>query len=119
MKFISKQEAKEIAEHHVSVWNTHDLEKIMSLYSESIVLASPLAEKITGTPSVNGKAAVRDYFGAGIKKYPDLHFSLMGIYVCVNTIVLHMTGANNNSLCEVLHFNSDGQIEKVMAHYEC
>ncbi|MCY4044220.1 MAG: nuclear transport factor 2 family protein [Cellvibrionales bacterium] len=116
---ISKKEAKDLANHHCSVWNTHIINSIMDLYDDNVELFSPLAERITGKFNIKGKDNVQQYFLTGINKYPDLQFKLINVFVCLDTIVLHMEGAGKARLAEVLFLNDERRIKKVMAHYEC
>ena len=91
----------------------------MDLYDDNVELFSPLAERITGEFTIKGKDNVQQYFLAGLTKYPELQFKLINVFVCVDTIVLHMEGAGKKRLAEVLFLNDDRRIKKVMAHYEC
>ena len=60
---LTKQKAKEFAEHWIRSWNDHDLKSIMSHYSEDVEYFSPFLTKLSGNPSgtLRGKPAVRQY----------------------------------------------------------
>ena len=51
---MTPTEAKAFAEKHCSVWNTHDLDRILDLYADDAELASPLAAQLTGGGVVEG-----------------------------------------------------------------
>ena len=116
---MTPTEAKAFAEKHCSVWNTHDLERILDLYAPDAELASPLAAQLTGGGVVKGRDALRDYFSAALKTYPDLRFGLVNTLLCVDSVVLYFTSVNDQLVAEVLFLNGDGKVSKVFAHYAC
>ena len=52
----------------LGAWNTHDVEKVMSLCTEDTVWTAP------SMPVYNGKEAARSYLDALMRSFPDLHF---------------------------------------------
>ena len=74
-------QATEFARQWVAAWNSHDLDAIMSHYDVDVVLTSPVAAKILDDPSgtVEGNAALRNYFKRGLEVYPNLHFELLDV----------------------------------------
>jgi len=114
---MTAEEALAFARKHVDTWNTHDLDAIMALYSQSIVLESPLAGAIAGGPTVRGQASVRDYFERGLKKYPELKFELVDTFLGHSSITLLFHGAGRKLVAEVLFLDSESKIERVFAHY--
>ncbi len=58
-------------------WNSHDLEKILSHYSEDLIFISPFVSKLLNeaTATLKGKTALRPYFAKALEKYPDLLIS--------------------------------------------
>src|SRR5215470_18334711 len=77
----TESEAKGFARQWVAAWNSHDLDAIMSHYDAAVVLISPVAAKILDDPSgtVEGNAALRNYFERGLELYPNLHFELLDV----------------------------------------
>src|SRR6516162_10064164 len=75
----TKSEAKGFVRQWVAAWNSHDLDAIMSHYDVDVVLISPVAAKILDDHSgtVEGNAALRNYFKRGLEIYPNLHFELL------------------------------------------
>ena len=78
---ITEAEIKGFARQWVAAWNSHDLDAIMSHYDVDVVLISPVAAKILNKPSgtVEGDAALRNYFKCGLELYPNLHFELLDV----------------------------------------
>jgi hypothetical protein len=51
---------------------------------------------------LNGKDAIRVYWTAGLKRIPDLHFSIEGVYTGVDTVVINYRNLIGSLVCEVL-----------------
>ena len=63
----------------------------MSHYAEDVEVTSPLVETVLGPGrvTIRGKPAVREYWSAGLAKYPDLYFRLFRAYAGPRSVVLH------------------------------
>ena len=70
--------ARKFADEWIAAWNAHDLEKVLSHYSDDFVLATPLIKKIAGEPSgvLTGKTAIRSYWRQALELIPDLRLKL-------------------------------------------
>ncbi len=70
--------------------NSHDLERIIALYSEDIIFKSPrvctLAGEASGT--LYGKAAVRNYWRKILERRPDLAFEIGQVFAGVDSLAL-------------------------------
>lgn len=116
---LTKEKAYALAEQWIHAWNTHNLNEIVSHYSETVVLVSPIAAKILDDPSgtVTGKAALREYFQKGLEVYPNLKFELLDILWGLSSIVLYYTNQNGNKAGEFMEIDGAGKITKVIANY--
>ncbi|MFC5860767.1 nuclear transport factor 2 family protein [Acidicapsa dinghuensis] len=111
--------AEHLASEWIDSWNTHDLERILTHYSDDITLISPVALKLTGDSAVRGKSALRAYFAKGLDAYPDLRFDLIETLFGVETIVLfYRNNVRGNKTAEVLRLNAEGKITHVWANYD-
>jgi ketosteroid isomerase-like protein len=63
---MTDEEALKIARGWIAAWNSHDIDRILSHYSDTIELTSPLVSRILGAGFnvVSGKAALRGLRGA-------------------------------------------------------
>jgi hypothetical protein len=70
--------------------NSHDLDRILSLYSDTIVFKSPRVRTISGEPAgtLEGKAAVRDYWRKIFEKRPDLTIVIERVFAGVDSVAL-------------------------------
>jgi acyl-CoA thioesterase FadM/ketosteroid isomerase-like protein len=57
-------------------WNRRDVEAVLAHYVDDAIFVSPHAERITGNPMVQGKAALRAYWQAALAQHQTLEFSL-------------------------------------------
>jgi hypothetical protein len=70
--------------------NSHDLDRILALYSETIVFKSPRVVTVFGeeTGTLHGKVKVRGYWTKILEKCPDLTFAVDRIFAGVDSIAL-------------------------------
>lgn len=116
---ISPEKAVQIAKGWIDAWNRHDLDSILSHYAEDIELTSPHVVRLMGYESgtVRGKDTLRVYFGKGLDAYPELNFELLNILTGVNSLTLYYKSVKGLLATEVMFLDSEGRIEKVIAHY--
>lgn len=103
----------------IDAWNSHDLDQILSHYSDDVEVVSPMIafamESEDGT--IRGKQAVRQYWHAALQKVPDLHFELIASTESVDSIALYYKSVLGKMAIETMFFNAEGKITKVIAHY--
>ena len=113
------QDAIANVEHHVEVWNQHNLDNILALYADDVELTSPLAVDVVGSAVVRGRDGLREYFGTALKANPDLRFVVHDVLRGEDSITFYMSSLGGRKVAEVLFINPDGLIGKVVAHYSC
>lgn len=116
---LTDAEALEFAREHVEIWNSHNLDAIVALYTETAELVSPLAASLHGDLTTRGRAALREYFARGLEQYPDLSFELIDTFRCQSSVTLLYYGAGRRRVAEVMFLRDDHKIERVFAHYAC
>lgn len=106
---LNRDEADRFAKAWVDAWNAHDLEMILSHFSEDVTFTSPLATRIIpGSDGVlHGKPALRDYWREGLRLFPELQFDLEGIYLGVGALVINYRNQSGRSVCEVLFLDGN------------
>jgi len=108
------------AEEWVAAWNSHDLERILSHYTEDFTIVSPMALKIKPETNgvVAGKTQVREYWEQGLKLIPDLHFELIDVLTGINGITIYYRNtATGRKTTEVMFLNNEQKVEKAFAMY--
>jgi ketosteroid isomerase-like protein len=75
---MKQQENQNIASKWFDAFNTHDLEKLLSLYHEEAVHYSPKLKvrKPETNGYVKGKAALRDWWQDAFERIPSLNYSV-------------------------------------------
>jgi hypothetical protein len=116
---IEPQRALSFAREWIAAWNSHDLERILSHYTEDFEMASPLIIERLGEPSgvLKGKTAIRSYWARGLAAKPPLRFELVGVFAGVRSITIHYRSVGRRDAAEVLQFTDAGQVERAAAHY--
>jgi ketosteroid isomerase-like protein len=84
------EDSRDFAARWKDACNSHDLDRILALYSETVVFKSPRVSTITGEESgtLHGKAAVRDYWRKIFEKRPSLTFYVGQVFAGVDSIAL-------------------------------
>lgn len=83
-------------------WNSHDLERILTRYTEDVEFWSPHIVARLGDPSgvVRGKPALRNYWGS--VRESDLHFAVEDVRYSVDTLVINYRNQHDEAVAEVL-----------------
>ena len=116
---VTAEEAAERAATWLADWNAHDLEAILAHYAENVQFSSPFAIRLMGAASgtIVGKAALREYFVAGLNAYPELCFRLRHVCAGVHSFCVVYESVNNLLAAEVFELNEAGEVIRVVAHY--
>lgn len=116
---MTREDARDFANHWVAAWNAHDLDLIMTHYDDAIELTSPVAAQLLGTSDgkVVGKANLRAYFQRGLEAYPELRFHLEDVLCGVNSVVLYYTNQKGTRTGEFMELSAIGKVVRVVAHY--
>ncbi|WP_422858686.1 nuclear transport factor 2 family protein [Flagellimonas sp. S174] len=103
----------------VEAWNSHDLDRILSHYSDDIEITTPMIRLAGGgkSDSLKGKEVVRAYWAKALEKIPDLKFELIDSTLGVDSIGLYYHSVMNKRAIEVMSINEEGLIEKMSALY--
>lgn len=94
----------------VDVWNTHDLKRIFSHFTDDFEMTSPLIVQRMNVPSgrLKGKNAIHPYWSQGLASTPNLHFDLEGVLVGVNSVaILYRSVTAGRAVIELLEFDDD------------
>lgn len=111
--------AQKFAKDWINSWNSHDMENILSHYSEDIEITTPMIKLAAGidSGSLKGKELVADYWKKALTKIPDLHFELYDVTAGVNSVALYYKSIMDKKCVEVMFFNEQGKVNRMFAHY--
>jgi len=115
---ISREFAERFAREWIEAWNDHDLERILSHYSDDFVMSSPRIAIVAAEPSgvLKGKAAIGAYWKKALAAAPKLRFELISTFVGADAIVLHYHGVRGLA-AEVFFFGAEGRVVRAAATY--
>ncbi len=110
---------KEFAHEWIDSWNSHDLDRILSHYSDNFEITSPMIKVTLGieTGTLKGKENIKSYFKKAFKKVPDLHFELREVAESIGSMAIYYQSVFGMMAIEVMSFDKEGKINKAIAHY--
>jgi hypothetical protein len=119
MPVIDLEWARELAAEWIAAWNSHDLERILSHYTDDFEMRSPLIIDRGFSPSgaLRGKSAIRPYWSAGLAASPPLRFELLDVFAGVDTLVLHYRSIGRRLVTEILELDASRRIIRGCACY--
>ena len=117
---MNQQENDIFAREWIEAWNAHDLDRILSHYSEDFEMNSPFIVQFEGVPSgrLVGRKRVAAYWQRALERSPDLHFELLSIFVGANSLIIHYKNQRGRVGAEVFFFGDDGLVYRSAAHYQ-
>ncbi|MFC4163035.1 nuclear transport factor 2 family protein [Epilithonimonas zeae] len=112
-------DAKKFAEVWVRSWNSHNIEDILSHYSDDIEITTPMIKMTLGSGdgTLKGKEAVGNYWRKALDKIPDLHFELYEVTEGINSIALYYKSVMGKKAIEVMFFDEEEKVCKMYAYY--
>jgi len=116
---ISKDNAQELADKWIEAWNSHNIDNIISQYSDDVVFTSPFVAKLLGDESgaISGKEALKSLFTKALEEYPDLKFEFRDVLIGVNSLTLLYKSVNELLAAAVVTLDSEGKIVKSILHF--
>jgi acyl-CoA thioester hydrolase len=116
---VSDERARTFAREWIETWNSHDLDRILSHYSDDVVVTSPFIARMVedGHGAVHGKHALREYWTTALTRYPELHFVPYNACGGVDSVVLFYRSINQLDAMEFMRFDEHGLVCEVVAHY--
>ena len=115
---LTREFALRFAEEWIASWNSHDLERILSHFTDDFEMSSPVIVEFMGEPSgtLKGKDAVREYWAKALVRVPDMQFELLEVYAGAGSVVIRYRGPRGPS-AEAFWFNAEGKVYRAAAHY--
>ena len=115
---ITREFARQFAREWIEAWNSRDLEKILSHYSDDFVMSSPRIPSVVGVESgiLEGKGAIRAYWKRALELSPGLHFELISFVVGADSLALCYKSSRGLAT-EVFFFNTEGKVVRASANY--
>jgi ketosteroid isomerase-like protein len=114
---IDQQWAHAFAKDWIASWNAHDMDRILSHYTDDFEMTSPLIVERLGLPEgkLKGKRAIREYWLPSLAMQPPLRFELLDVFVGVDVVTIYYHNVGRRLVTETLFFNSSGKATRGMA----
>ena len=112
--------ANQFAQTWVDSWNSHNIDKILDHYTDDFVIETPMASKLfpESKGMVKGKDDVKKYWLIGLERIPHLKFKIIDTLLGVNSLtVYYINTATNKKSVEVMSFNNENKVNKVIVNY--
>jgi len=113
-------DAQAFAEQWISDWNRRDVEAVLSHFSEGVVFTSSRAKAILGSPRVEGKSRLREYWTTAINQIQTIRFTLNYVVRGANRmVVVYIAEIDGKRLsaAEFLRLGEDGLVREGEAMY--
>src|SRR5215471_4111459 len=116
---ISREFGEAFAKEWIAAWNSHDLDRVLSHYTDDFTMSSPYIAQIAGVASgsLTGKAQVRAYWSTALERLPNLRFELIKTLLGANSVTIYYRGVRGMA-AEVFFFGQDQRVYQAAAHYE-
>lgn len=108
-----RPDAASFAEAWIAAWNRKDVEGVLGCFSDKVVFTSPRAKVVTGSPRIEGKEKLRQYWNAAITQIQTMQFTLDHVIGEGNRIgIVYVSEINGKRMrcVEFLLFGDDGLV---------
>jgi ketosteroid isomerase-like protein len=119
LALISAAQAQAFAKEWIDSWNSHDLDRILSHYTDDFEMTSPFIVGLMNEPTgmIKGKENIRAYWAKALERIPDLHFELIEVLASVSSIAIYYHAVLDKRAVELLFFDQNGKVTRGVAHY--
>jgi len=116
---MNLEKAKRFAEHWVTAWNSHDIDSVLTHYTDDFQMATPMIQRTLNIESgtLKGKMAVGDYWRTALKNIPDLKFSIIEVTCGVDSVSIYYDAVMEKRAIETFFFNEKGMVYRALATY--
>ena len=117
---IDAKWATEFALEWIEAWNAHDLDRILSHYTDDFEMRSPIIAERMGVASgvLKGKEAVGAYWKPAFAASSPLKFVLHDVLLGTDSIALYYYNVTRGRMvAEILTLNDQRQVVSGSAHY--
>jgi ketosteroid isomerase-like protein len=111
--------AHAFAREWIASWNSHDLDRILSHYTDDFEMRSPLIREheFDAGGVLRGKDQVRTYWANGLQAVPPIKFELRNVYVGASSLAIAYRSVGRALVTEVVIFDSTGKVVSGNALY--
>ena len=103
----------------IAAWNSRDLERVLKLYAEDAEMTSDKIQALDfdSTGTLEGKAKIQIYWAKALALLPDLHFTLIDLFISPDSMVVFYANERGAKICEYLRLDAQGKIVQGSANH--
>ena len=112
-------EARQFAEEWVDAWNNHNIDAVLTHYTDDFEMTTPMIQRVLGIESgtLKGKTTVSDYWRSALTKIPDLKFTIIDVTCGMDTVSIYYNAVMEKKAIETFFFNEKGKVFRALATY--
>jgi ketosteroid isomerase-like protein len=116
---IDADRAMAFAREWIESWNAHDMERILSHYTENFEMSSPLIVERTGRANgrLKGRDEVRAYWEASLAATPPLRFEFLDVLVGVDSITIYYRNVGRRVVAETFFMDDSAKVTKAVSQW--
>jgi hypothetical protein len=116
---INQEWAKEFAVDWINAWNSHDMNRILSHYTDDFEMSSRLIVERLGLSEgkLKGKKAIREYWLPSLSMDPPLRFELLDVFVGISELAIYYKSFGRRVVIETLFFNDSGKATRGISQW--
>jgi hypothetical protein len=113
------EDAEAHAKNWIDAWNAHDLERILSHYSQDVIFEAQTVKARWGNPDgrLHGIAELKKHFSLGLELAPNLAFQLEQVFLTPSGYAILYRRENGNRVIDCVTLDEHGQAKQVIAYY--
>jgi ketosteroid isomerase-like protein len=111
--------AADLGREWIAAWNSHDLERVLALYTDDAEMTSDKIQALgfAASGTLRGKDRLRAYWGKALGMLPNLRFDLIDTYVSPDSVVVFYQNERGAQICEYLRLDAKGKIRQGSANH--
>lgn len=119
---MQQSEALAFANQWATEWSRRDVMAVLDHFADEVRFTSPLADKVVGTSTVVGKAALADYWQLALTQIKSLAFAVDFVLFDPQTqqlaiVYISQTETRTVRATEIMQFGDNGKIIEAEAFY--
>ena len=111
--------AATIAQEWLDAFNAHRADRVVDHFADDVTARSPAIARIRPESGgvLTGKPAVLSFYEEGLRRIPDLHFTLIDVLTGVDQLTILYRNQHDTLVAETLTIRDDGQVSAVSVTY--
>jgi len=116
---MDRPTAATIAQAWLDAFNAHRADQVVEHFADDVTARSPVIARLRPDSGgvLTGKPAVQAYYEEGLRRIPDLHFTLVEVLTGVDQLTILYRNQQETLVAETLTVRGDGLVGSVCVTY--